>query len=155
VLTLPGAALAQPGSPTGGDTVSWSPQQVTATGQGSKLKLILNGAVQPGWHVYGLKQENDGPTPLLVSVEANSVAAVDGAVTGSPVEKTHDRAFGLDTQFYSSNFSITVPIHLKPHLSAGPQPIPVSVRFQTCNGTVCQPPKTVHLSASVQLQAGG
>jgi hypothetical protein len=28
----------------------------------------------------------------------------------------------------------------------------VSVRFQTCNGRICQPPRTVHLSATVNLQ---
>jgi hypothetical protein len=155
VLFLNGAALAQPGDPARGDTVSWSVQPASAAHQRDRLNLTFTGAVQPGWHVYALKQAPDGPTPLLVTLEANTVAVADGAVTGSPAIKFRDPAFGLDTHYYESGFSVTVPVRLKPHLAAGPQIIPVSVRFQTCNGRICQPPKTVHLSASVNLPAGG
>ena len=39
--------------------------------------------------------------------------------------------------------------------AAGPQQIPISVRFQTCNGHICQPPKTVKLSVPVTVRANG
>jgi len=149
LLVLAGSASAQT---EGGDTVSWSVQPAAATGD--RLKLIVSGTVQPGWHVYALKQAPEGPTPLLVTLDANTVATADGAVAGSAATKLRDPAFGLDTQFYASAFTLTVPVRLKSHL-AGNQAIPLSVRFQTCNGRVCQPPKTVHLSAPVNLQAGG
>lgn len=154
-LLLGGAAFAQPNDPARADTVSWTVQPATATGKGDRLKLILTGSVQPGWHVYGLKQAAEGPTPLLVTLDANTVAATDGAVAGSPAIKFRDPAFGLDTHYYESAFSLTVPVRLKQNLAAGPQTIPVSVRFQTCNGRICQPPRTVHLSALVNLSAGG
>lgn len=153
-LTFPGFAWAQGEDAARADTVSWSAQPATAGKQGDRLKVTVNGTVQPGWHVYALKQAPDGPTPLLVTLDTNTAATADGAVAGSVPTKLHDPAFGLDTQFYASAFTLTVPVRLKPHL-AGDQVIPLSVRFQTCNGRVCQPPKTVHLSASVNLQAGG
>ena len=149
LLLFQGAALAQ-----GADTVAWTAQPATATRQGDKVKLTLTGAVQPGWHVYGLKQALEGPTPLLVTLDANTVATADGAVAGTPAIKFHDPAFGLDTQYYESAFSVTVPVRLKPGLASGAQTIPVAVRFQTCNGRICQPPKTVHLNASVNLAGG-
>ena len=150
LLLFQGAALAQ-GAP---DTVTWTAQPAAAAKPGDKLKLTLTGAVQPGWHVYGLKQAPEGPTPLLVTVDANSVAAADGAVAGTPAIKFRDPAFGLDTQYYETDFSVTVPVRLKPGLAAGAQIIPVAVRFQTCNGRICQPPKTVHLNAPVNLAGG-
>jgi DsbC/DsbD-like thiol-disulfide interchange protein len=150
LLLFQGAVLAQ-GAP---DTVTWTAQPATAAKQGDKIKLTLTGAVQPGWHVYGLKQASEGPTPLLVTLDANIVAAADGAVAGTPAIKFRDPAFGLDTQYYESAFSVTVPVRLKPGLAAGAQTIPVAVRFQTCNGRICQPPKTVHLNASVNLAGG-
>jgi hypothetical protein len=154
-LLLGGAATAQPNDPARGDTVSWTVQPATVTGKNDRLTLTLAGSVQPGWHVYGLKQSPEGPTPLLVTLEANTVAAADGVVAGSPAIKFRDPAFGLDTHYYESAFTLTVPVRLKKNLAAGPQAIPVSVRFQTCNGRICQPPKTVHLSASINLPAGG
>lgn len=152
-LSLSSAALAQASDNGLPDTVSWSvaPHEAKA---GGKLALTLRGTVQDGWHVYSLKQAPDGPTPLLVSLGANNAIAADGAATESKPVKQHDPAFGLDTQFYEHAFTLTVPVRFKPQ-AAGQQVVPVNVRFQTCNGRICQPPKTVHLSAPVNVQAGG
>jgi hypothetical protein len=46
---------------------------------------------------------------------------------------------------------VTLPLQLAAHAAGGSQQIPVSVRFQTCNDRICQPPKTVHLSAAVSV----
>ena len=143
-------AMAQADNPH--ETVSWAVKAANAGG--GKLSLVVTGAVQPGWHVYGLKQAPEGPTPLLVTLDANTVAAADGAVAGTPAIKFRDPAFGLDTQYYEKDFSVTVPVRLKSGLAAGAQTIPVAVRFQTCNGRICQPPRTVHLNASVNLAGG-
>jgi hypothetical protein len=149
-VSLPGAVQAQ--DSTRAETVSWSVSapQVLKT---RRVALTIRGAVREGWHVYSLKQVDDGPTPLLVSVERNNVAQAAGAVTGSTPVKQRDAAFGFDTQFYAKPFTLTVPVRLKAGTKPGPQTIPLSVRFQTCNGAVCQPPKTVHLTATVDLKA--
>jgi len=141
------AAVAQEADPARGDTVNWLAQ---TSAKGDKATINLNGTVQPGWHVYALKQAPEGPTPLLVTLDKADVATASGAVTGSPAIKFRDPAFGLDTQYYEKAFRVSLPVKLKP----GAQAVPVSVRFQTCNGRICQPPKTVHLSAPVN-QAGG
>ena len=94
----------------------------------------------------------NGPTSLRISVDANTVAAANGAATASPATKVHDAAFNLDTPLYSKTFTAIVPVKIAAHTGAGKQSIPISVRFQTCNGAICQPPKTVHLSASVTIQ---
>lgn len=149
-LSLHGAAFAQP-SAAQGDTVTWTVQSSEVAKNG-KATLTLNGSVREGWHVYSLKQLPEGPTPLLVTLDANTIAKADGAAAGSQPTKIHDPAFGLDTQFYEGAFTLKVPVKLGSR-SDSPRAIPLSVRFQTCNGRVCQPPKTVHLSAD--LPAGG
>ncbi len=150
LLLFAGSALAQAPQDLSRDTVAWTVQAQDAAKKGHAT-LTLHGAVTPGWHVYALKQLPDGPTPLVVTVAANDVATADGAPAGSTPSKVHDPAFDLDTQFYAGDFTLTVPVRLKPHAGAGSQVIPVDVQFQTCNGRVCQPPKTVRLSASVTL----
>jgi hypothetical protein len=153
-LPLPGAALAQTPLP---ETVTWSVSAPSdaAVKPGSRVALTVHGTVLSGWHVYALKQNPLGPTPLRIALDANDAARADGAPTGSPPTKTHDAAFNLETRFYSDAFTLTVPVRLGSHLPAGQKSIPLRVQFQTCNGQICQPPKTVHLSAQINLQAGG
>ena len=154
LLFLNGAVLAQaPDDPARADTVSWTVAPLDIAKKPGHATLTLHGAVAAGCHVYSLKQLPEGPTPLVASVAANDVAAVDGAATGSAPTKFHDPAFGLETQFYTGQFTLMLPVRLKTQGSAG-QTIPVDVRFQTCNGRVCQPPKTVHLSAVINPSTG-
>ncbi len=151
-VALHGAA-AQTVDPAAAETVSWS-ASVSAAGPvkpDSALTVTLHAQVKDGWHVYALKQLPNGPTPLRITVDANPVAAASGAVAGSPATKVHDAAFNLDTPLYTKAFTATVPVRIAARAAAGAQAIPVSVRFQTCNGAICQPPKTVHLLAPVKV----
>ncbi|MGZ3280026.1 MAG: protein-disulfide reductase DsbD N-terminal domain-containing protein [Caulobacteraceae bacterium] len=153
-LVLASAASAQPSF--GPDTVSWSasaPSQ--AVKPGGRVKVTLRGVVQPGWHVYGLQQEPDGPNPLRVSLDASAIAASDGEPTGTAPIKQQDPSFNLETQYYERDFTVTAPVRIGAKTPAGPQQIPISVRFQTCNGHICQPPKTVRLSVPINIRANG
>ena len=145
---------AQTPDPAAAETVSWSasahPDQVKPAGM---LTLTLKAQVLDGWHVYALKQLPGGPTPLRITVDPNNIAAASGEPAGSPPLKIHDRSFDLDTQLYSHAFTVTVPVLVGSRPGVGRQLIPVSVRFQTCNDRICQPPKTVRLSAPITVLA--
>ena len=123
--------------------------------RGGRVAVVLRGAVKDGWHVYALKQPENGPTPLVVSLEANVFAQPAGAPQGSAPLVAHDGSFNLDLPFYARTFTVTVPVRLNGRRAAGRFALPVSVRFQTCNGQVCQPPKTLHLLVPVEVGAAG
>ena len=150
---LPGPAGAQPGPPRG-ETVTWTVSAPAKVRPGARVALTLRGTVVDGWHVYAQNQLPNGPTPLRVTVAGSEIAVAEGAPIGSRPVTTHDPSFDLDTQYYAKPFTVTAPVRIGPRVAAGPQQIPVSVRFQTCNGEICQPPKTVRLSASVDVAAG-
>lgn len=151
MTALSGTALAQDDL-TGPQTVAWTAEPLALSPKAGPATLILHGSVTPGWHVYSLKQAPDGPTPLLVTVTPGDVVASIGAPAGTPPTRIHDPAFNLETQFYAGNFTLTLPVRVKAH-AAGEQVIPVDVRFQTCNGKVCQPPRTVRLNAAITRKA--
>jgi thiol:disulfide interchange protein DsbD len=154
-LAAPSAALAQfPGAI--GDTVTWTLSAPTpdAVKAGGRASLQLRGAVKPGWHVYGLKQSPEGPTPLEISVENPAIASAAGTPTGAAPIKKHDPSFDLETQYYERDFTLSVPVKIAAKAAAGRQVVPVSVHYQTCDGRICQPPKTVRLSAAVNVQPG-
>lgn len=148
------AAMAEAPDPAAVETVSWTAAASPANpvAPASALKIALHAQVREGWHVYALKQLPGGPTPLRIAIEPNPVAAASGEPTGGPPVKVHDPSFDLDTPLYSGPFSVTLPVRVAAHAAPGPQHIPVSVRFQTCNGRICQPPKTIHLTAAVTIK---
>ncbi len=137
-------------------TVQWSASVTskTALKHGTQATLVLSAEVLDGWHVYSLTQPPGGPTALRVAVDENAIVRAAGRPSGSPPEKKYDPSFDLETQFYAGSFTLHIPVRLKEHAAAGWQSIPVSVRFQTCNGRECQPPRTIHLSASVEVAPG-
>lgn len=146
-------ALAQPPA---GDTVTWTASAAAESVKpGGRAVVTLHGVVRPGWHVYGFDQKPTGPTPLKVALDPSEVATTDGAPKGSPPVLQRDAAFGFDTQFYAADFTVTAPLRIGAHAPAGRQQILLSVRFQTCNGTICHPPKTVRLSAPVTVRGEG
>jgi len=155
LLGLVAPASAQNADPAAAQTVNWTitadPEE--AVKQGGRVTLTLHGEVADGWHVYALKQLPNGPTPLRVTLDQNDVATASGAPVGSPATKIHDQGFNLDTQFYSHAFTVALPLQIAAQSASGTQQIPVSVRFQTCNDRVCQPPKTVHLTAAISIHS--
>jgi|SRR5579871_4415402 len=152
-LLIGQGALAQPADPARAETVTWTASVSPATSKPSAtLNVTLAAKVAEGWHVYALKQLPNGPTPLRITVDQNPLATRAGEPKGSAPTTVHDPAFDLDTPLYSKAFSVSVPLTLAATAKAGKQVIPVTVRFQTCNGKICQPPKTVHLSAPVIIQ---
>jgi DsbC/DsbD-like thiol-disulfide interchange protein len=157
LLLLSAAAqdvVARTKDPAAAETVAWTVSAAPADGAkaASALTLTLHAQVKDGWHVYGLTQLSGGPTPLLVSLEPNAIAAAGGAPVGSPPVKVHDPSFDLDTQIYSHAFTVALPARVAARPVTGRQVIPVSVRFQTCNDRICQPPKTIHLSAAITIK---
>jgi len=139
------------------DTVTWSiaAPSTASVKPGSRVVLSVRGAVVDGWHVYALDQLPGGPIPLRAGLDPTEAATADGAATGTPSIRAHDPSFDLDTQYYDKDFTLSVPVRISAKLAAGPQEIPVNVRFQSCNGKTCRPPKTARLIASVNVQAGG
>lgn len=145
---------AKPKTPFGADTVTWSVSAPTGEIKpGAKIKLAVKGAVVDGWHIYALEQGARGPIPLSVDVDKNAVAAADGALIAETPVKAHDKSFGFETQYYDKDFTVEVPVQIDAKSGVGAQQIPVSVYFQSCNGKVCHPPKSVTLSAPVNVKA--
>jgi DsbC/DsbD-like thiol-disulfide interchange protein len=151
VLTQPAAAQAPN---AGDDTLSWTATIANAetVKPGARIAVQLRGVLRDGWHVYGLKQAANGPTPLLVSLAANANAVTAGPPSATPPIEEFDPSFDLKTQYYAKDFTVTAPVKVSAQAAAGPQVIPVDVRYQTCNGKICHIPRTVRLTATVNVQ---
>ncbi len=134
-------------------TVDWVAAPIVAARSGRRVVITVRGTIRDGWHVYGLKQAANGPTPLRVSLDPNAVARADGAASGSSSINAFDPAFGFVTPTHAHAVSLTVPVRLRAGLAPGRQQVPVTIRYQSCDGRICLPPRTVHIAAPVEIVA--
>jgi DsbC/DsbD-like thiol-disulfide interchange protein len=134
------------------DNVHWSASVASGAPvkAGSDVVVEVDGSIDDGWHVYGLQQLPGGPTPLRLTLDANNTVTAAGNPSESTPQKIHDPRFGLDTQFHTHTLTLHLPVRVTA-AAAGSGTIPVSVRFQLCSEGECKPPRTVHLTAPVEV----
>lgn len=134
-------------------SVNWTAALATVptAKRGGRVTLVVAGVPAQTWHVYAFSQQPRGPIGLNVVLDPTPLATQDGPARGSPPIKAFEPAFGVETPYYQRSFTVTVPIRLRADAPAGRQLVPISVRFQACTGGICEPPKTIHLSAPVRV----
>ena len=64
-----------------------------------------------------------------------------------------DANFGIETETYTGSASFSIPVAVDSAAQPGAQDLTINVRYQACNDKVCLPPKTVKVSATVEIVA--
>ena len=131
-------------------TMSVKPAKVKA---GDKLTGQITASIGGGWHMYSVTQGAGGPIPTRITI-ADGVIKAAGGIRGSGVKREMDPNFQIVTETYSGSASFTVPLVVDSAAQPGPQTVTANVRYQVCNDTTCLPPKTVKVSAPVEIVAG-
>lgn len=132
--------------------VSWSLNSAKKTAKaGEKFNVQVAGSIQGGWYVYSITQGGGGPTPTRITVAEPFTLA--GGIKGPAPKRQMDATFGIEVEKYFGGANFTVPVSVPANASPGAQTLNVSVRFQTCNDEVCLPPRTVKLSAPIEIAA--
>ena len=126
-----------------------SPAKVKA---GGKLTGQISASIGGGWHMYSITQGKGGPVPTRVTVD-DGVFKSSGGASGSAPKREMDANFGIETEFYTGSATFNVPVTVDAAAAPGTQNLTVSVRYQVCNDSICLPPKTVKVSAPVEIIA--
>jgi thiol:disulfide interchange protein len=121
-----------------------------AAAPASHLLARLTGTIQPHWHVYSMTTPPGGPNPTTSSIADNPAVAGFKIYQSKPVRKL-DPSFGIDTETFSEQYVLLFDIELKKDAAAGPADIAANVRYQSCNDTICLPPKKKSATASIIL----
>ena len=131
-------------------TMSVKPAKVKP---GDKLTGQITASIGGGWHMYSVTQGAGGPIPTRITIADGAIKAA-GGVRGSAVKSEMDANFGIVTETYSGSASFSVPLVVDSAAQPGAETVEASVRYQVCNDTTCLPPKTVKISAPVEIIAG-
>lgn len=117
---------------------------------GDKLTAQISASISGNWHMYSITQGGGGPIPTRITV-AEGVFKSAGTPTGSRPKREMDPNFGIMTEFYAGSASFTVPVVVDASAQPGAQTLTINVRYQVCNETLCLPPKTLKVSAPVEI----
>jgi len=151
-LTTVGCAETSPPSAKGPQPVTWTADVAdqTPSADGSVLVNVrLKATIDNGWHVYAPTQTGQGPTPLSVKVDSTSLVSLSSNIAAPVPEKAIDPNFGIETETYSGQPVITVPIRVSAEALKSGKPIDVKVRSQACSDKFCLPARTTTLSVTL------
>jgi thiol:disulfide interchange protein len=133
------------------DPVQWTLTfDSKAAAPGSHVLAKVTGSIQPHWHVYSMTTPPGGPNPTTASIAANPAVAGFKIYQAKPVRKL-DPSFGIDTETFADQYVLLFDVELKKDAAAGPADIAANLRYQSCNDTICLPPKKKSATASITL----
>jgi thiol:disulfide interchange protein len=120
---------------------------------GDKLTAQISASIASGWHMYSTTQGAGGPIPTRINVADGQPFKLAGVVSGPRPHVAFDPNFEINTETYEGSVTFNVPVAAASDASAQAQRLNIDVRYQVCNDTTCLPPKTVKLTASVEIIA--
>jgi thiol:disulfide interchange protein len=133
------------------DPVKWAAStKATTVRPGGTFDVQLTATMTEGWHLYSL---NQAPPPIATRISvAKGQPFVLGGTIDAPLPQTaFDQSFGIDTEFYADSAAFTVPVKAEANAPAGKTKAKVQAYFQTCNDSMCLPPKTVTMDVAIEV----
>jgi tetratricopeptide (TPR) repeat protein len=121
---------------------------------GETFNAQLTAQIADSWHLYSLDQSPGGPRPTRITIPAGQKFILAGEVESPPPQTAFDENFGIDTTFYKSSATFTLPVLIAGDALPGRHQLRINAYFQTCNDNLCLPPKTVQVAATINVVTG-
>ena len=119
--------------------VTWSISQIEGSvTAGSKAVVVVQAAIQPGWHLYSVVPVKEGPFPTTFSTE--DIKFVE-TIVEQPLFKEFDKGFNKDIDLFKDKATFWVPVEFGAKGVGGK----LTVTYQVCKNGVCIPPQPVDL----------
>jgi thiol:disulfide interchange protein DsbD len=118
---------------------------------GSTVRLQLTARINEGWHLYSLTQGPGGPIPTRLTVDPGQPFTMTAPPEEPHPDDRFDPNFGLQVETYDKHVTFVVPIRVATTARAGVDTVAVTARYQTCNASLCLPPRTEHVAIPVTI----
>jgi thiol:disulfide interchange protein DsbD len=158
VLLSPSSAYAQ-------DPVRWSisrdnppaakDKPADGIAAGGKFDVRVNATIEEGWHVYATTQTSGGPVPLNFDIPGGGPFSFGGAIDEPLPQREFDRNFEIETLFHKERATFGIPVKVATGTASNVHRLLVVVTYQTCNDTLCLPPKDVPLALKIPVGTTG
>ena len=143
---IPASPAALPQNP-----VVWSIERAETTPlkPGATFTVLVKAEIEFGWHLYGTTQPSGGPIATQVWVADNALFSQADKLGAETTIEGFDPNFNIVTQYYDDHTVFKVPVTIAAGAKDGRYTLTVHARYQSCNETLCIPPRTQALKLAV------
>ena len=120
---------------------------------GEVVPIHITTSMDPEWHIYAVYNVTGGPIASKFGVTGDAVVET-GATREPEPEVVYDEGFELETRIHPGKTTFTVPVKLKPDLAVGTVTVTATAFYQTCNASMCFPPKEVTVPVNITIEGG-
>jgi len=117
--------------------VAWSVSQIEGSTSG-KAVVVVQAAIQPGWHLYSIVHVDEGPFATKFEQDAKEIKE---GIVEEPLYREFDKGFNKEINLFKDKATFWVPVDLGPNGLASK----LTVKYQVCKDGVCIPPQPVEL----------
>jgi len=144
MLSAPAGALPQ-------NPVVWSIERAETTPlkPGATFTVLVKAEIEFGWHLYGTTQPSGGPIATQVWLADGAPFSQAGTLGAETTLEGFDPNFNIVTQYYDDHTVFRVPVRIAAGAKEGRYTLTVNARYQSCNDTLCIPPRTQALPLAV------
>jgi thiol:disulfide interchange protein DsbD len=149
-LALAIALIPQP--PSQLDPVRWSLSTAHPVVRGATLAVKLSAAIQPGWHLYSIDQPPGGPIATEISLPAGQPFTFSKPIVAPKPHAVLDPGFDMLVRLYSEKAEFGLLLKVDGQTPPGAHTLRVDARYQSCNDSICLPPRTATVTVTVQVR---
>ncbi|HIG75827.1 MAG TPA: hypothetical protein EYQ24_14960 [Bacteroidetes bacterium] len=133
------------------DLVEWRARIVAGEAPG-EARYVVEATVAEGWRLYGTQSQAGIPLAVTFGTLPEGVAR-QGALRESRTSDGVDEVLGLPYAYHIGSARLAQGLRVD-RRATGRHRIPVQVRFAVCDDSVCLPPTTVDLAATLSVGQG-
>jgi thiol:disulfide interchange protein DsbD len=132
--------------------VQWSVKgaPTKAVKAGAKFDMMLQGQIEPGWHVYAMEEPEGGPIATQINLAEDDAADIERVNEDKP-KIIQDAVFGKTLGLFEGEAGFTLHLQMERGAAAGLHVLHVLVRYQSCSDRVCLPPHTETVEVPVSV----
>jgi thiol:disulfide interchange protein DsbD len=121
---------------------------------GEAVAVRLTAAIADPWYMYAPTLKAEGPVALQVRLDLPPGFRASGPLEAPKPETKFDEGFTTNVEIYHGATTFTQRIVVPENAQPTTVPIKGAIRFQTCSGASCLPPRTVPFALTLAIEAG-
>jgi DsbC/DsbD-like thiol-disulfide interchange protein len=136
------------------DPVRWSLAQSAQrpVTRASMVAVKLKAEIRSGWHLYSIGQPPGGPIATEISLPGGQPFTFARPIAAPKPHVIFDPGFGMPVQLYTDTAEFVLPIKVAATAPPGAQTLTVEARYQSCNDSLCLPPRTTKTTLVLQIR---
>ncbi len=153
LLVLFRFGVAQGQTPSARDVVSPAVYvSADPAARGVPFQLAVVFKIRPGFHVNA--REKSADYLIATDLRAEMPAGFKAGSVVYPKGQLHTFTFSKSPlNVYEGTVTLRMPVTAEAEAPVGPRQIPLKLRYQACSTSVCLPPVTLELQASINIVA--